>query len=71
MQRLYYFTDSYPFSVDYTWKSAEVNEASKKFDEVIIVPFTYKKENKFSFAENVHVIEPTLGETLFAKPQIP
>ncbi|MDT0685256.1 glycosyltransferase [Autumnicola psychrophila] len=69
MRRLYYFTDSFPFSVDYTWKSAEVNEASKKFDEVIIVPFTYTKENKFSFAKNVHIVEPTLGKTLFAKPQ--
>ncbi len=65
--RLYYFTDSYPFSVDYTWKSAEITEAAKQFDEVIIVPFTYKKDKEFSFAENVRIVKPTLGNTLFAK----
>lgn len=69
MKRLYYFTDSYPFSVDYTWKSAEIKHAAKKFSEVIIVPFTYKKANDFSFPMNVRVIEPTLGKTLYAKPR--
>ncbi|WP_026755097.1 glycosyltransferase [Sediminibacter sp. Hel_I_10] len=69
MKRLYYFTDSYPFSVDYTWKTAEIKEASLKFDEVIIVPFTHKKTNDFNFADNVRIIEPTLGKTLFAKPK--
>ena len=69
MKRLYYFTDSYPFSVDYTWKSEEIIEAAKQFDEVIIVPFTYKKENGFKFPDNVRVVAPTLGHTLFAKPK--
>lgn len=69
MKRLYYFTDSFPFSVDYTWKTAEIIEAAKQFDEVIIVPFTFKKSNDFTFAENVRIVEPTLGKTLFAKPK--
>lgn len=67
MRRLYYFTDSYPFSVDYTWKSAEVAEAAMQFDEVILVPYSHKKANEFVFAENVRVIAPTLEKTLFAK----
>lgn len=69
MKRLYYFTDSYPFSVDYTWKTAEIAEAAKQFEEVIIVPFTFKRNNDFKFAENVRIVEPTLGHTLFAKPK--
>lgn len=67
MKRLYYFTDSYPFAEDYTWKSAEIEEASKQFDEVIIVPFTRIKDNDFAFAKNVRVVEPTLGKSFFAK----
>ena len=66
MKRLYYFTDSYPFSEDYTWKSAEISAASEKFSEIIIVPYTFKKENRFSFPENVRVVSPTLGKNLFA-----
>jgi colanic acid/amylovoran biosynthesis glycosyltransferase len=69
MKRLYYFTDSYPFSVDYTWKTAEIYEAAKQFTEVIIVPFTFKIENQFTFPKNVRVLQPTLGNTLFAKPK--
>lgn len=69
MKRLYYFTDSYPFSEDYTWKSAEIKEAAKVFSEVIIVPFTFKKDNTFEFPENVRIVSPTLGDTLYAKPK--
>lgn len=69
MKRLYYFTDSYPFSVDYTWKSAEIEEASKKFSEVIIIPFTFQKNQTISFPENVRIETPTLGKRLFAKPK--
>jgi len=69
MKRLYYFTDAYPFSVDYTWKSAEIKAAADLFEEVIIVPYTYRKDNEFSFPENVRVEKPTLGKSLFAKPK--
>tara|TARA_R110002096_G_scaffold16243_3_gene55551 strand:+ start:54 stop:1283 length:1230 start_codon:yes stop_codon:yes gene_type:complete len=69
MNRLYYFTDSYPFSVDYTWKSAEIEAAAKQFAEVIIVPFTFKKDNLFNFPKNVRVVAPTIKQTLYAKPK--
>ena len=69
MKRLYYFTDSFPFSIDYTWKTAEIIEAAQQFDEVIIIPFTFKKNNMFTFANNVRIVEPTLGSPLFAKPK--
>lgn len=69
MKHLYYFADSYPFSVVYTCKSMEIEAAAKKFDEFIIVPFTYKKENGLKFPDNVRIEPPTLGNTLFAKPK--
>ncbi|RXJ46038.1 glycosyltransferase [Gelidibacter gilvus] len=67
MKRIYYFTDNYPFSDDYTWKSAEINQAAMEFDEVVIVPFTYIKDNTFTFPKNVRVVNPTLRKSFFAK----
>ncbi|HNQ26607.1 MAG TPA: glycosyltransferase [Aquaticitalea sp.] len=67
--KLYYFTDSYPFSADITWKSKEIYEASQVFEEVIIVPFTFKTENHLMFPNNVRIEAPTLRNTLFAKPK--
>jgi glycosyltransferase involved in cell wall biosynthesis len=67
MNCLYYFTDNYPFSDDYTWKSAEIKEAATQFDEVIIVPFTYIRGNSFTFPKNVRIVEPTLRKSFFAQ----
>ena len=69
MRRLYYFSDAYPFSVDYTWKSAEIKAAAEVFEEVVIVPFSYRRQNQFTFPANVRVEQPTLGKNLFAKPK--
>lgn len=66
--RLYFFTDSYPFSVNYEWKRLEINHIVKSFAKLTVLPFTYKKEKAvIGLDQNVNVLNPTLGKTSHVK----
>ncbi len=67
--KLFYFTDSYPYSVDFAWKSKEIEIASKEFAEVHVFPFSYKTKKCCDFPDNVFVHQPFLKkDNIFVKP---
>ena len=71
--RLLYFTESYPYGNGEKWKQYELEELSKHFSDITVVPFYYgsNRDNPKSPIEGIKYIEPLFNgipsASIFAK----
>lgn len=64
MKRLLFFSFSYPYSIDFSWKRNELSELSKHFD-ITIIPYVYQKpEILNNVPANVKILKPLLGDVI-------
>ncbi len=67
MKNLYFFTFSYPYSHDFSWKRNELIELQKKFN-VTVIPFLPQKDNILTnVPKNVKVLSPILKRQIAIK----
>lgn len=59
--RIIFFTQSYPFSTNYSWKKNELVELAKHFD-VEVIPFIFSKPKLADFPQGIKVHKPLLGQ---------
>ncbi len=67
MKKLIFFTLSYPYSNDYSWKRNELEELTKHF-EVTVVPFKYSGPLLKDIPSGIHVHEPLFDDLPAVKP---
>ncbi len=64
MNRLFYFTHSYPFGLGEAWKTEELMFLSDAFEEIIVVPYCFGGDKKFKGIkkENIVYNDPIITE---------
>ncbi len=55
-----YFTNSYPFGLGEQWKTNELKELVKYFDEIVVLPFSYggNKIKTQDIPTNIQILDP-------------
>jgi colanic acid/amylovoran biosynthesis glycosyltransferase len=62
MKKIYFFTFSYPYSIDFSWKRNELSELSRFFD-VTVIPFIYQKTCSLqNIPAGIKVVPPLLDK---------